>query len=505
MSALHDIVKKGSTDRSVAVRIVDSADGTPETGVVFNTSGIDLWYRREGAAVVSITEATLAALTTAHADGGFLHVSNGIYRLDLPDAAFATGANYVDFGGTVTGMVVIGGRVRLVDYDPEDAVRAGLTALPNANAAATGGLLTCATTGNVLPSAAIIAASFASDAITAAKLASDVGAEIADAVWDEILSGHVVAGSAGARLYSPYTATLTAGSATGGTFPSGGAVSSVDNFYNNAIAIVIAGTGAGQFRVIDDYVGSTRVWTVATGDDFTTALDNTSVVMIVPGVSSTGSGGSGPTAAEIADAVWDEDATGHQTQGTFGQAIGDPGADTDTIWALVNTNLNATISSRASQTSLDTVDDLLDTEVAAIFNRIGAPVGASISADIAAVKTQTAAIETDTQDIQTRLPAALVSGRMDSSVGAMAANVLTAAATAADFGAEVADAVLDEVVEGTITLRQFTRGFGAALLGEVSGAATTTMVFRDASDTKTRITATVDSDGNRTALTLDLT
>jgi hypothetical protein len=36
--------------------------------------------------------------------------------------------------------------------------------------------------------------------------------------------------------------------------------------------------------------------------------------------------------AEIADAVWDEDATGHQTQGTFGQAIGDPGADPETIY-----------------------------------------------------------------------------------------------------------------------------------------------------------------------------
>ncbi len=140
MAALLDIVKKGSTDRSVAIRIVDSTDGTPETGVVYNTSGIDLWYRREGAAKTSITEATLAALTTAHSDGGFLHVGDGEYRLDLPDAAVATGANYVDIGGTVTGMVVIGGRIRLVDVDLEDSTRAGLTALPNAAADAAGGL-----------------------------------------------------------------------------------------------------------------------------------------------------------------------------------------------------------------------------------------------------------------------------------------------------------------------------------------------------------------------------
>lgn len=57
-------------------------------------------------------------------------------------------------------------------------------------------------------------------------------------------------------------------------------------------------------------------------------------------------GSTAPSAATIADAVWDEDATAHQTQGTFGQAIGDPGADTDTIWALVNTNLDAAVSSR---------------------------------------------------------------------------------------------------------------------------------------------------------------
>ena len=118
---LHDIVKKGSTDRSVTVYIIDATDGTPETSVAYNTSGIDLWYRREGADKVSITEASLAALTTAHTDGGFLAIGNGSYRLDLPDAAFAAGANYVEFGGTVTGMIVLPGRVRLVDFDLESA------------------------------------------------------------------------------------------------------------------------------------------------------------------------------------------------------------------------------------------------------------------------------------------------------------------------------------------------------------------------------------------------
>lgn len=139
MSLVH---QKDDTSVSVVIKIIDSTNGTPETGVVFNTSGIDLSYRREGAAVVAITEADLTtpALTDAWASGGFLAIGHGYYRLDVPDAAFATGVSGVLIFGTVTGMVVIGEYVQLVDYDPFDAVRMGMTALPNAAADATGGL-----------------------------------------------------------------------------------------------------------------------------------------------------------------------------------------------------------------------------------------------------------------------------------------------------------------------------------------------------------------------------
>lgn len=46
-------------------------------------------------------------------------------------------------------------------------------------------------------------------------------------------------------------------------------------------------------------------------------------------------------------------------------------------------------------------------------------------------------IDTEITDIQTRLPAALVSGRIDASVGAMAANTLTASALASDAVTEI--------------------------------------------------------------------
>jgi hypothetical protein len=64
-----------------------------------------------------------------------------------------------------------------------------------------------------------------------------------------------------------------------------------------------------------------------------------------------------------------------------------------------------------------------------------------------------ATVHADLDDIQTRLPAALVSGRMDSSVGAMAANVLTATAINADAitAAKLAADVTTELQSGLAT------------------------------------------------------
>lgn len=52
----------------------------------------------------------------------------------------------------------------------------------------------------------------------------------------------------------------------------------------------------------------------------------------------TAAGVAADAGTEIASAVWDMDATAHQTQGTFGQAIGDPAADTNTLYKAVVTD-----------------------------------------------------------------------------------------------------------------------------------------------------------------------
>lgn len=68
-----------------------------------------------------------------------------------------------------------------------------------------------------------------------------------------------------------------------------------------------------------------------------------------------------------------------------------------------------------------------------------------------------------------------------------------------------ADNVLDAIVEGTYSLKEVLRIMSGVLAGKLSGGGTTTLTFRDLSDTLNRIVATVDSSGNRSAITIDET
>ena len=65
------------------------------------------------------------------------------------------------------------------------------------------------------------------------------------------------------------------------------------------------------------------------------------------------------------------------------------------------------------------------------------------------------------------------------------------------------DAILDEEIESTTTLRQMLRILTAALAGKSTGGGTATIAFRDILDLKDRISATVDASGNRTAISVD--
>ena len=118
------------------------------------------------------------------------------------------------------------------------------------------------------------------------------------------------------------------------------------------------------------------------------------------------------------------------------------------------------------------------------------------------------AVGMSSANLDTQLGA--IAGYIDTEVGAIKAktdNLPASPAAAGDIPTanENADALLDRAagVETSLTIRQAMRLMAAALLGKASGLATTTAVFRDTNDSKDRITATVDPNGNRSAVTLD--
>lgn len=94
-------------------------------------------------------------------------------------------------------------------------------------------------------------------------------------------------------------------------------------------------------------------------------------------------------------------------------------------------------------------------------------------------------------------------------VNGLAAGVITAAAIAtgaidADaLAADAVDEILDEVVEGALTVREILRIILAVTAGQSTGGGTSTITFRDVADAKARVSATIDGSRNRTAVTLD--
>lgn len=86
-----------------------------------------------------------------------------------------------------------------------------------------------------------------------------------------------------------------------------------------------------------------------------------------------------PSAATIADAVWDEATSGHSTGGTTGAALiaagsaGDPWSTSlpgaysaGTAGHIIGNRVDVVLSTLATAAALQTVDDFLDTEIAAI-------------------------------------------------------------------------------------------------------------------------------------------
>ncbi|KKK60385.1 hypothetical protein LCGC14_3024890, partial [marine sediment metagenome] len=137
--------------------------------------------------------------------------------------------------------------------------------------------------------------------------------------------------------------------------------------------------------------------------------------------------------------------------------------------------------------------------VGSVVGNVGGNVVGTVASVVGAVGSVTGAVGSVTGAVGS------VTGNVGGLVVGTVAGVTPAAVGAAmALTAGAVDAILDEAVEGAITLRQVQRVVLAYLAGETDGGGTVTIHFRNQADTLNRITMTVDADGDRSATALNL-
>lgn len=119
----------GTTSYSTEFLLIAASDGTEMAARV--ASDVTASYWRQGGTPTSITLSDLAAITTAYTAGGMKEASStlakGSYRLDVPDAAFATGADWVEINAFCTGSLIFKERFPLYPAVWDEVMASHLT------------------------------------------------------------------------------------------------------------------------------------------------------------------------------------------------------------------------------------------------------------------------------------------------------------------------------------------------------------------------------------------
>lgn len=347
----------GATSQTIYVEILDSTSTTGGrlTGLVYNSAGLTAYYALNRGSATVITLATLAAANSAYSSGGFKEVDatnmKGIYRLDLPDAAVATGPNVVIQLRGATNMVAVSVNIPLVAFNPYDGVRMGMTALPNATAGGAAGVPIVGTGSNNFKSDASANVTFANTSIATVTNLTN----------------------------APTSGDLTATMKT-----------SVETGVNNKLVAV----------GLDHMVGA-----AVTGTD---VVDNSIVAKMVS-KSATADWDSFVNTTDALEAIRDKE-TDIETD-TF--EIGVAGAG---LGAIPSVTLKAVTHTGAVIPTVSTLTGHT-AQTGDNFARLGAPAGASVSADIAALNDLSAsqvnaevvdALNTDTYAEPTGAPGATV-------------------------------------------------------------------------------------------------
>jgi hypothetical protein len=328
------------------------------------------------------------------------------------------------------------------------------------------------------------------------SLNDPTAADVATAVWNKDISTYANAGEAGTLL--KVTEANTDDLKTTTVVKADVVSISGDSTAANNLESYCDGTTPMPVNMTQISGDSTAADTLESYCDGTTPIpSNTTQVAgsSVAGVNDFKADVSGlPSAASIADAVWDESQSAHTTAGTFGEYLdaavsgvstgGVSAADiADAVWDEALSGHTSAGSAGKALADTETDADSAATGVAGLNDPSAATIASAVRSELA---TELARIDAD---ITSRAAAGdamtLTSGERNS----------------------IAAALLDLAngIETGITPRESLRAILSVLCGKVSGMDVNSPVFRSAIDSANRVSATTDADGNRSAITLNLT
>jgi len=136
--------------------------------------------------------------------------------------------------------------------------------------------------------------------------------------------------------------------------------STTDDWYKGMILLFTSGALDNLPRRINSYTGATKNVEVENAFPQAPANGDTFVLLGIEALS-----GTGPTAAQVADAVWEEPQADHEAAGSFGKQIKD-----------IKANVDATIGSRATPAEVDAeVDEAIENYELDHINAVAHPTG----------------------------------------------------------------------------------------------------------------------------------
>lgn len=401
-------IMPGSTSQILYLFIQDSSvtTGAGLTGLAYNTGSLTAYYVRPGGSATSITLATQTA-TGAYSSGGFVAVDGtnmpGVYRFDPPDAALASGVrsvlimlkgaanmapclleidlnaqvNTTHVGGTLqtAGDIMadtndIQSRLPAALVSGRMDVSVGAMAANVMTAAAAASDLTTEFQSGLATSAALATVDTVVDAIKVTTDKLDTAMEADSAVYrftTNALEQAPTGGGSGGLVTSGTAAGIASGTIT---LASGHGISDT-----TVLVVLTGGTNADGKSRMATYSGTGDVfnvdpaWNATVNGNAETTPSGTITYEVypypampstnVPAVDVTSLGGSAQSATDLKD---------------FADAGYDP--STNKVQGVVLTDTVTTYTGNTPQTGDS-------------YARLGAPAGASVSADIAAIEAQT--------------------------------------------------------------------------------------------------------------------